>query len=669
MLSFYGGQAGQDFRIKQVFHNKSELVEDLNKRWFSNIGIGEYVVIAYDMPNHFDKKVLSELREQNLIIDTDTIPPINPQEQYVYHFTTENKYYIWRNNLIHEVSIINDEYFYDYFTSEYMENKQQDLDKYKMSYNGTLWQKFYRQQDQQEDPQKWNEVDTKIFLAEPNSDVILEDVADEAIEIYGLGYRLVMSLTGATPIFDTRTEIIDCDEQTNTYISYSEMTSIDNPVLVVEAPRTKTYTAELIELSPDALATVSLDRDEPLNPYNSNFTFTFGLPDNPNFWIVRAQASQAEPDKWTFRTKNPETGWGGSQEVQILYSIQSPGLTFTGQDLRTGDFIIEESNGFIYYIDKLTEPAFSGDYEYVTATLNYYACIQAPHPEVEVVEIDSYKQNDSGYEFNEIVINNKYTNNETETGWRLEFNLPKMPTFSVTKEELSSISEPTVALTPVFTDENTTTSHLNIHYGLPRATRWFSGSSVPTTIEGALDGDLYLLMINDEENETRGNLYQLQSGTWNLLGNIEGPVGESIHIIKSYNLTTTEIPVYSKEAVGAYIYADLGKYPDTDEVIAINYTDADGVEITHWFTYTPEDGWFDSSITGGIASLLQGTYLNDGTIDSKVYNITFINNNLLCTSQQNENADKKAYSAQYINNLKADIDQALTEVKISWNFF
>jgi len=54
MESFFGGQPGQPFEIKQVFtsyHGVTDSIDaDLNKRWTSPIQVGEFVVVAYGEP-------------------------------------------------------------------------------------------------------------------------------------------------------------------------------------------------------------------------------------------------------------------------------------------------------------------------------------------------------------------------------------------------------------------------------------------------------------------------------------------------------------------------------------------------------------------------------------------------------------------------------------------
>lgn len=48
---------------------------------------------------------------------------------------------------------------------------------------------------------------------------------------------------------------------------------------------------------------------------------------------------------------------------------------------------------------------------------------------------------------------------------------------------------------------------------------WFQGSGAPGTIAGQVTGDMYL----DRSSPTNGDVYQLVSGTWTLVGNIKGP--------------------------------------------------------------------------------------------------------------------------------------------------
>jgi hypothetical protein len=50
MNSFYGGPSGQSFEIEKVFTSRKALLDDLELRWTSDIGVGSYVFVSYGMP-------------------------------------------------------------------------------------------------------------------------------------------------------------------------------------------------------------------------------------------------------------------------------------------------------------------------------------------------------------------------------------------------------------------------------------------------------------------------------------------------------------------------------------------------------------------------------------------------------------------------------------------
>lgn len=65
MLSFYGGPAGKDFTIANIFSNKAEMDKDVALGNDSTIYVGDYVLISYGDPN-------SPKFEENLAADGDT---------------------------------------------------------------------------------------------------------------------------------------------------------------------------------------------------------------------------------------------------------------------------------------------------------------------------------------------------------------------------------------------------------------------------------------------------------------------------------------------------------------------------------------------------------------------------------------------------------------------
>lgn len=153
--SFYGGQQGKNFAISAVFKNKVEMMTDLMKRYQSSIGVGELVLISYGMPN---------------------------QDSPSY-----------RNN----VDI--------------------DMEAYGHTYNSTLWQKIYTEQNSKE----------------------ISDVTGIEIEYvskdFGIGYKLIAVLTGNTPVFKIRDTIIrDVNQDPDVIL---DVTNLDEPTLQFLLPQ------------------------------------------------------------------------------------------------------------------------------------------------------------------------------------------------------------------------------------------------------------------------------------------------------------------------------------------------------------------------------------------------------------------------------------------------
>ena len=49
MQSFYGGQPGQSFKFGAIFPNRVALAKDLEMKYYSPVGLHEYVLINYDL--------------------------------------------------------------------------------------------------------------------------------------------------------------------------------------------------------------------------------------------------------------------------------------------------------------------------------------------------------------------------------------------------------------------------------------------------------------------------------------------------------------------------------------------------------------------------------------------------------------------------------------------
>jgi len=151
--SFYGGQQGKNFEIAAVFKNKIEMMQDLMKRYQSQVAIGDLILISYGMPNED--------------------------------------------------------------TPSYRENMELDAEAYGHTYNATLWQKIYTEENHTE----------------------IQDITGTEIEYvskdFGLGYKLIAVLTGNTPVFKVEYDALKANQKPSVTI---DNTNIDLPILTFHLP-------------------------------------------------------------------------------------------------------------------------------------------------------------------------------------------------------------------------------------------------------------------------------------------------------------------------------------------------------------------------------------------------------------------------------------------------
>ena len=191
MYSFYGGQAGKPFVISTIFSNKIEMVSDLQMRWSSNIMPGEIVLISY---GSYD------------LVDADNSDK-----------------------------------------TQYQTNYDIDYPIYGKNYNGTLWEKIYYEPTEEDIE---NLLDSDFVVDNDPGGTGFEDVTDSrgyAILMdnqevifysrdYGLGYKLITSMTGMTPELGVAdpTIILGPLEDPDVEIDIS---NVNNPELQFYLPR------------------------------------------------------------------------------------------------------------------------------------------------------------------------------------------------------------------------------------------------------------------------------------------------------------------------------------------------------------------------------------------------------------------------------------------------
>ena len=239
MYSFYGGQKGKDFRIHTIFPNRSEgLLKDLQARWYSPVNVGDYVFISYGN-----------------IADQDT-------------------YIVNKNGVSDEVK------------SAYSRNLDIDLFHCGKSYNNSLWQKIYVDENNKVSPdfpdsenntfvfvnfneddlngelkgtidlygdqirqntetQKWEYWDTeaqKWIIIDDNFKVpgysLRETSTIYAEENFGFGYRLIACLTGQTPRIQVYHQTIDIEDG-DPYVTL-DLSNLEKPKIKFYLQRAQT---------------------------------------------------------------------------------------------------------------------------------------------------------------------------------------------------------------------------------------------------------------------------------------------------------------------------------------------------------------------------------------------------------------------------------------------
>lgn len=185
--SFYGGQQGKSFEIAEVFQNKVEMMKDLMRRYQSDISIGDLVLISYGMPANIDSE-----------------------------------------------------------SPSYVDNAKIDTDAYGHTYNATLWQKIYTEEDNKE----------------------ISNVTGIEIEYiskdFGLGYKLLAVLSGNTPVFEVNYNAIAADAKPSITI---DNTTIDFPILTFNLPVSQILSLlDTIVLDANQSPSVRLDSTNIDNP-------------------------------------------------------------------------------------------------------------------------------------------------------------------------------------------------------------------------------------------------------------------------------------------------------------------------------------------------------------------------------------------------------------------
>ena len=435
MESYYGGPAGKGFTISKVFHTKVDLVNDINARWSSDIGVGDYVMISYGMPND-----------------------LNP--------------------------------------GYYNQYEQIDMDAFKKSYNSTLWQKVYFDSIDYAPPTQVTNNEGELvanpFYVVPNMSANRDEISpafgstrigtlddpDVGLQgkdlIYGLAYKLIGSLTGNTPDIDIDRIVLHANKTPS--IAESTPESLDNPIFTLGLPQgysvpqgdgAETFTAtdsEGNELFTDHPYHTILHANQPpiFKAYTEYVTDDEGNPisnlhfeaQTPQGYVVRYEEKEDytvlhAKDKPEFKidthyvldkNKQPESQIHFKVKLPESYSVPQ------GEEGAAESFILHDRAGN----------------EITGKEISYHSVLEASeNPAFKVYT--EYTKDDEGN-----TVSNLHFTSELPKAY--EFNQPQVNT-------LNAADTPTAEIQYLATEENPS-SEIDIIFGLPRAVRFAVGAPV-----------------------------------------------------------------------------------------------------------------------------------------------------------------------------------------------
>lgn len=305
-ISFYGGKQGKSFRIAKIFENKAEMVQDLQSRWNSSIGINEFVFINYGSPT--DKTIYKtagtyELYDQQFTLKSDMT-------------RWEFNRFIDKNIKIPTKIIKNDKEIYE------------DIADGKL-YNTTIWEKCYTSDDE-------------LVVGDEHLDPINGMDKYMINDDFGLGYHLVASLTGNTPTVSAESEWKSTDSLPVVSSEYDEK-DVEHIIFNFDLPKGITFLCgEKLKTKNELTTTIVLTDDE--TTVNLEKGIKFGTGDyyintyNGNLW----KCIKVDENRYTFTY----VATFARQLDEVLVTTISPYTDNSGkwtQNSPTGSFTMTDS--------------------------------------------------------------------------------------------------------------------------------------------------------------------------------------------------------------------------------------------------------------------------------------------------------------------------------------
>lgn len=217
-MSFYGGKQGKSFRIAKIFENKAEMLQDLQSRWNSSIGINELIFINYGNPA--DKTIYQEAGTKECYGQT-------------YTFTKDLTRWEYNRQIDIEYKV----------PTRQQDGSYENIADGKL-YNTTIWEKCYTSDDK-------TIVDNERI--DPVNGMDKYVISDD----FGIGYHLIASLTGNVPAIIINSEWIFTDQEPKASIDSSD---VERPNIHFKLPKGLSYLygTKLITRS-DTTATITED--------------------------------------------------------------------------------------------------------------------------------------------------------------------------------------------------------------------------------------------------------------------------------------------------------------------------------------------------------------------------------------------------------------------------
>ena len=575
----------------------------------------------------------------------------------------------------------------DYDKTDYDENRKIDEVVYEgKNYNSTLWEKIYTEKEQSGN----NELTGVEFLYLDKN--------------YGLGYKLVASLTGETPrivIVDdinTRPErVLHANE--DPYVTVDN-NNTDYPQITFHLPRSQVLQMNATTNKPGLSLVPSFNYDEQdIDRPILNFTMPemwdidvsdepIHLPPNEHPKVSIRTLEDNQTKEITFSLPNAQmlntdiitqiVGPLISPEVSLSDDPQLPQLTFklpravkfhygdllgktskkvyilektevpNVENMAIGDYYLNKNMGFIYLISSIDE---------TTITFNYEGDIARPDPKVKTAPIDPYTPEG---EKTEISVESVYDDPVEKVGLTHSFKIPNLPIFTASYTKVGSDKIGSL----VAKAEEGKTDTFAFNFKIPEGSQWFVGEEVndnklTASIEGAMSGDYYLYTVQNMEDPFRGNIYRFDGNSWiNIHRNIEGPVGDALNIKAIHKFNEVENGPDTIENISILLQKIYPEGISPDELLAVSYTHTDKGEISYWCFYINER-WERVLLTGGMAGLLQNQYDPTGDIN-KTYTSAYINKLLLNEVLPSEK-EYKSYNAKTLDQKFEDIGTNVNE--------